>query len=519
MSRLMVVHDLLKQGAELYPDKTFIFVGSNSISYKQTDKITGGIAGGLYQLEVRKGECVSMFSDNSVEQQLFMLGCMRSGAIPVTMSSALGNGLSALVNNQESKVLFASNHLNEKVYPIRNEIPRVKHLISSDDLISFATTNPYYGADVGIEDGAHAQYSSGTTDMPNGVILPHGLIVKRGKAMANHLNLSDDDKVLSQTSGSSSFYLMYNLVPAMSACASSGLMSPEKQGNPEETINLISKYQVTGLIGNPLTGERFLEYVESHPEVIPRLGSLKWLLLGSAAVSQYLKKLGLQLLGIPVLEVYGQSEFGGAIAMGTPESSLYYPEFVGPVTNDGVVKIINEEGFEADDREYGEIVHLGEHMKGYINNPEKEGEVLRGGRLYTQDIGYVERKRIEGKEHLLLRFLGRKSEIINYKGRKIFPRLIEDELVTHPDIDEYALVGVPYDGEEVPVLAVTLNYGHNITTDKLMNYLNQRLPEEVLPVIIDVRERFEYTATGKIAKKLLRAEYSSKFVEKTNLRT
>jgi len=504
------IHQALANAAETFPRRAFLTLDESSITYGEAHEIVGGLAGYLHSLGVSKGKFVSIFSENSIEQQLFVLGVMRAGGVAAVMGPALREQLTKCLAKQTPRIVFYSRRLRSGVERELRRLSYIQHFISSEEVWRHGKNNEPYEAAINDDDPAHLQYSSGSTGPPNAAILSHGLILRRGKRIAEILGVGHEDRILSQTSGASSFFLMSNLMPALSKGASSGLMSSEKQGDPELTVRLVEKERKTILVGNPHTAERLLEHIAENPDEAPRLSSLRKIVVGSGAVSPRLKTECVRLLNRPLVELYGQSEFGGFMAIGTPRSSVLYPEFIGPVwADDGYVTIVGEDGVELPEGQAGEIVFRGPHMIGYLGNPTKEKEVIQGDRLYTQDIGYIETRMIDGEPHRLLRFLARKSEMIVTKLRRYYPRLVEDVLSLHPDIDEQSMIGVSQNGEEIPILVVTVKKGHRTDEHSVVELLKQALPADMLPERVLIRDSLPYTSTGKISKRQLKSEYEA----------
>jgi long-chain acyl-CoA synthetase len=145
----------------------------------------------------------------------------------------------------------------------------------------------------------------------------------------------------------------------------------------------------------------------------------------------------------------------------------------------------------------GEIVVRGPNvMKGYYRNPEATAESIRNGWLHTGDLGSVD---ADG----YFTILGRKKEMINRGGEKVFPKEVEDVLHSHPAVAEAAVVGVPDPkyGEEVAAFVVRRG---DLTEADLRVWCRERLADFKLPKRIEFRDALPHTATGKVQKHLLR---------------
>ena len=141
-------------------------------------------------------------------------------------------------------------------------------------------------------------------------------------------------------------------------------------------------------------------------------------------------------------------------------------------------------------------------MKGYLNRPEDNKEVLRDGWLYTGDLAAMD-------EEGYFRIVDRKKETIKYKGYTIAPTEIEAVLYEHPAVKECAVVGKPDEitGQAVCCF-VTLKKGHSGEHDKLGQELRQWVAHEIgsfaRPAEIRFTDALPKTRSGKIMRRLLR---------------
>ena len=101
----------------------------------------------------------------------------------------------------------------------------------------------------------------------------------------------------------------------------------------------------------------------------------------------------------------------------------------------------------------------------------------------------------------------RLKDMINASGFKIYPRNIEEVVLTHPAVLECAVVGVPdaYRGETVKAF-IALKPGQSLTAEDLTAFLADKLSAVEMPKLIEFRASLPKTAVGKISKKDLLAE-------------
>jgi long-chain acyl-CoA synthetase len=166
------------------------------------------------------------------------------------------------------------------------------------------------------------------------------------------------------------------------------------------------------------------------------------------------------------------------------------------------------------DVDTGEVVGVGcdgelqvkgpQVMAGYYNNPEADAEAFSDGWLRTGDVGHIDE---DGYVFLVDRI----KDLIICSGFNVYPRVVEEALLTHPAVEETNVIGVPdpYRGE-APVAYVKLKPGAKATESELKHFLGERLNKIELPREIIFKDELPKTLIGKLSKKELRAEYAER---------
>ena len=137
-------------------------------------------------------------------------------------------------------------------------------------------------------------------------------------------------------------------------------------------------------------------------------------------------------------------------------------------------------------------------MKGYYKRPEATAEAMRNGWFHSGDIG---RRDEDG----FIYIVDRVKDMIIRGGFNVYPREIEEVLMTHPAVSLVAVVGVQHErhGEEVKAYVI-LKEGNQLTETELVAWSKQNMADYKYPRIIEFRETLPMTATGKILKNELR---------------
>ncbi len=166
------------------------------------------------------------------------------------------------------------------------------------------------------------------------------------------------------------------------------------------------------------------------------------------------------------------------------------------------VRILDEEDHTCATGEVGEIcIRGGSVMKGYWERPDETADTLRGGWLHTGDIGKMD-------EDGYVYILDRTKDMVISGGLNIYPREIEEALLTHPFISEACVFGVPDDkwGEALRAHLVPVD-GTVLSEDEVIAYVGERLAGYKKPKAVEFVDALPKTVYGKLDKRAVRAPY------------
>ena len=247
--------------------------------------------------------------------------------------------------------------------------------------------------------------------------------------------------------------------------------------------------------------------IASHPKSDKTdFSSLRYCASGGAPLSPEIRERFQKVTGAELFEGYGLTETAPA-ATGQIKQGPYRQGSCGIPLPGTVIEIRSlDDGTSAlGPGEIGEVCIKGPQLLiGYWNRPEETGQALRNGWFYTGDTGYLD-------DDGFLFIVDRKKDMIISSGFNVYPRQIEDEIYTHPAVEEVTVIGIPdeYKGE-VPKAFITLKAGAQLTFEELLAYLSDRLAKYALPVEMEVRDELPKTPVGKLSKKELVAEEAEK---------
>jgi len=429
----------------------------------------------------------------------------KTGMVFVPASPLMqGLGLSVLLNNSDTKMVFADVSFAGMLDEIADETP----LISSDRRIlvggeadgfqsyeSFvrgaSSKNPP-DAKIVDSDPYNIMYTSGTTGAPKGIVLTHYTRANYCTQFASACRITPESVILH--AGSIVFNgAMIDFMPWMFVGCTYVL---HETFNAEAVIETIAREKVTHIVMVPTQIIAMLNHPDFNTD---RLNSLEMILsVGAPLHLEHKQKLNTALPG-RFYELYGVTE--GFMTILDREDALRKVGSVGVPPAFYEMKIMDDEGNECAVGEIGEICGKGPcMMAGYYKRDDLTEQAIVDGWLHTGDAGYVD-------EEGFLYLVDRIKDMIISGGVNVYPKDIEEIIVTYPGVAEAAVFGVA-DAKwgEIPIAAVTLL--HDIDPAELMEWTNQRVGAKYQRIKdVVVLESFPRNVAGKTLKREMREDY------------
>jgi long-chain acyl-CoA synthetase len=540
---------VLRSSALQWPWRNAIIFGGMEVTYAELDQLSDRFAAALAALGVKKGDKVGIHLPNCTQFAIAYYGLLKAGAVFVPISPLLAErelvfecvdaeietyiGLDmlfdmprqALPKTPVKNIIIAS--LADCYPPIAAPAKMLQRQPTPEGTIDFTSLvtdyppePPQLEFDVR-EDLAHIAYTGGTTGNPKGVMITHynavamccllgywliggGVAYEDGMFGVERMEGDSEEKWPLQRGKEVSLVV----VPWFHAMGSMGYLNLQLMAgttmvvfprfDPTEYLQAFGKYRATVFGGAP---QLFVPLVE-HPDYENTdMSEVKFVVSGAAPIPQYLLDAMLGKIPGVVCEAYGLTECSLGCSANPPTRDGFRLGSVGLPLPDTEIRIVDpEDGVkEMPVGEIGEIVLQGPQvMKGYWKRPEETAEVLRGGWLYTGDIGKFD-------EDGYLYIVDRKKDMLIYKGYNVYPRDLEEVINEHPQVAQSAVVG-KYDERrgDIPIAFVELVPEATISEEELLDYANERLAAYKKIRVLKIVEALPATATGKVLRRELR---------------
>jgi long-chain acyl-CoA synthetase len=263
-------------------------------------------------------------------------------------------------------------------------------------------------------------------------------------------------------------------------------------------VALLQSEEITFFAGVPTMYWGLLNALDDSVDVERIAGNLRVAVSGGSSLPVEIIKEVKARLGVQILEGYGLSETSPVATFSDPHSAPR-PGSIGVPIWGVEVKLIDEAwGTVEGADEIGEIAIRGHNiMRGYYNRPEATAEVMRDGWFRSGDLG---RRDKDGFYYIV----DRAKDMIIRGGFNVYPREIEEVLMTHEAVSLAAVIGVPHPshGEEVKAFIIRRE-GATVTEEELVAWGKEQMAAYKYPRVVAFVDTLPMTATGKLLKRAL----------------
>jgi acyl-CoA synthetase (AMP-forming)/AMP-acid ligase II len=453
----MNIAALLEKSAIQHGDRPALTIHDQvHASYREFAQRVRAMAFSLrHWLGLETGDRVAIAMSNRPEFYETLFAIWHAGLTAVPINSKLHiKEFEYILSNCQARLCFASPDLMENIALLSYQVEELELVISTDspEYRALMGTDVIQMIDVPPTAPAWLFYTSGTTGRPKGVILTHrNLLTMTLSYFADIDQIGSGDAIIhaAPMSHGSGLYGLPHI-----AKAANNVVPNSPHFDPAEIWELVQLHQGVSFFAAPTMIKRLME--------CPALATsdttnLKTIIYGGAPMYRADLEQALDLIGPRLVQIYGQGESPMTITALSKQchadrSHPRHRDILGSVgfpRTDVEVRIV-EDGIPLAQGEVGEITVRGDVvMAGYWNNPQATQQVLRDGWLYTGDVGCFD---TDG----FVTLMDRSKDLIISGGSNIYPREIEEVLLSHPGVMQVSVVGAPHPewGEEVVALVV-----------------------------------------------------------------
>jgi fatty-acyl-CoA synthase len=480
----MYVNRWIETHAHIRPNKVALIDRVSGVSYTYLDlqRSSRVQAYRLAGLGVQAGDRVAVYSQNRPEILELLLACGLLGACLVPLNWRLtAQELEKIVADCQPKIIFVEPGL------AGGEALQAESIFGLQTLAAEPVELPRVSPDTALA----IFYTGGTTGVPKGAVLTHKSMQANAWNTIGGWGLSPDDIApiftpMFHTGG-------LNVVATPLFCLGGTLVLP---GNfdPAKSLDIIEQEKCSFVFLVPTMYEMLRQAPGFSRARVAHVR--KWISGGAPCPKTLFEAYWNE--GIPLIQGYGLTEAGPNTFGVSFEDAQKRAGTVGVPLPGIEVKLSDPEGKEVAVGAAGELHVRGDHvMAGYWNKPKETSQVLADGWLATGDLAYRD---ADGFYYIC----GRRKEMFISGGENVFPAEIEEVVLTHPNVAEVAVVGVPHPKwGEVGRAYLVLKQPAAHDEAELIEHLQKTLAKYKIPKEYVVMDSLPKSAAGKVLKRML----------------
>jgi long-chain acyl-CoA synthetase len=514
---------ILEQHARRKPAAEALVWQEKRLSFGQLNGWANQVASALAASGIGRGDHVALLCPNLPYFPAVYFGILKTGATVVPLNVLLKpREIAYHLRDSDAKALFCFQGTPEipmadaakaavavvpsckKTIVLPNPSMAQEHDDEVSTLDQFIRGQPaaFETCNTGPDDTAVILYTSGTTGQPKGAELTHLNMVINAMTSAELCAGSADDVGRHATAVTLPlFHATAQTAQMLAYLHLGGTLVLLPRFDPAALLATMAAERITHWVGVPTMYWTLLKHArEQKVDTSAVATTLRLAVSGGAPMPVELMNDFQASFGVRIVEGYGLSETA-PVATFNHLDRPSKPGTVGQPLFAVDIMVVNDRDEPVETGQPGEVVIRGHNvMKGYYKRPDATAEAMKNGWFHTGDIGTLD---ADG----YLSIVDRKKDMILRGGFSVFPRELEEVILSHPAVSMVAVVGVPDErlGEEVKAFVV-LKPGVGVTEDELRGWCKEQFAAYKYPRLIEFRNELPTSATGKILKRELRVQ-------------
>jgi len=482
-------------------------------TWAELDAEAARIASGLLAHGVSKGDRVGIWAPNCAEWVVIQFATAKIGAILVNINPAYRTAeVDYALNKVGCSVLVtaATFKTSDYIAMLRElgpqRLPRLRLCVAlgNEPHEGFLAWNQLrtepdnarlraISATLDRMDPINIQFTSGTTGFPKGATLTHHNILNNGHFTAHTIHLTADDRICIPVP----LYHCFGMVLGNLAALASGaaMVYPGEAFDPALVLEAVTAERCTALYGVPTM---FIAILNQPDLARHDLTSLRTGIMAGSPCPITTMRAVIDTLNMRDVTIgYGMTETSPITTQTATDDPLEERvATVGRVHPHAEAKIVGPDGTTLPRGVQGEYCARGYAvMQGYWDDPDRTAEAIDAdGWMHSGDLATMDDKGY-------VRITGRIKDMIIRGGENIYPREIEEFLLSHPAVADAQVFGVSDEkyGEEVCAWIIA-RPGQSVAPDDIVAYCKGRIAHYKVPRHVRIVEAFAMTVTGKAQK-------------------
>ncbi|WOJ97579.1 AMP-binding protein [Congregibacter brevis] len=508
-SQSPLLPEILALHAKWRSERLAVLAGDSRKTWQEFVADNHRFAHGLLSAELKPGDRVGVFMSNGYPMLTALFGTLAAGTVSVPLNTSVSDdAIVAMLGDAGIRALIVSDEHRARLAALLPRLPAGILCISdgespewhSMDWLSKDQPETLPNIRLNHDSPLNIIYSSGTTGLPKGILHTHG----GRRDWAYDLAIALRYHGAARTLLTIGLYSNISWVAMLCTLLAGGSLVVHSRFEALSFLDTVESEAITHTAMVPIQFQRVLEAQADSPH---DLSSMHAMMSCGSPLHEGLKRSLFDTFSCGIIELYGLTE--GIITTLDPEDAQGRWSSVGKPLLGTDILIVGDDDRPCPPGQAGEIVSRGRiTMPGYWQREDAnaaaryvddEGQVwLRSG-----DIGHLDHQGF-------LFIVDRKKDMILSGGQNIYPQDIEAILVTHPDVEDVAVIGASSERWGETPIALVVPRDESVTMEALLDWANQRLgKQQRLTACLQIEE-LPRNPNGKILKRELRIQYGDK---------
>ena len=485
-----------------HPEKPALIDGTTgrTYSFAELSDVIHRLAGGLVARGFAPGDTLALMAPNLPEYAIIFHAVAVAGGVVTTVNPTYGADEVAFQLRDAGATELVTVGMFAEVAKEAITGTEISEVITIDGVAGTTALDSIFGDPIQqspvnpVDDVVVLPYSSGTTGLPKGVMLTHhNLVANICQCDHAHVYQPDGEVALAFLP----FFHIYGMQVLMNGLLANGVtVVTLPRFDLDQALSLVQEHRITRFFAVPPV----VLALAKHPAVDSYdLSSLVQVFSGAAPLGAEIAMEAEKRIGCEVVQGYGMTELS-PVSHTTPPG-MFKAGSSGVTVSNTESRIVDPDTGE--DQPFGERGELWvrgpQVMKGYLNNPEATAATLDSdGWLHTGDVAIIDED-----HHMTI--VDRVKELIKYNGFQVPPAELEALLITHPEVNDVAVIGIPDESAgELPKAFIVRSPGSEVTAEDLQAFVAEHVASYKHIRLVEFIDEIPKSASGKILRRLLR---------------
>jgi len=490
------IGEMMTNRAYVTPDEEG-YIGRKRYTFAEMNKRVNQFSSYLTKQNLSAGDRIALLCKNHEDFITVFFAAAKLGIVTVPINWRLqAIEVEYILSNSEPSLLIYDGAFSQTIKELKQtvHIPTLQAGDESFDDIIIGLPAEEPQLQTKNNDLILIMYTSGTTGNPKGAMISHTNLLAASLGMSHVIDWWFDDRFLSVAP----FFHIGGFAPIITNLHNGSTSVLMADFDPIKAWEIIEREKITTMMTVPAMLQFMLKVFD--PVTID-YRSLRNITCGASIVPQQLIK-AYDELGISVQQVYGITEYTGAVSFWKKSMDETKVASMGKAVFHGHVKIVDTDTHEViPPNTDGEIVCSGPQVfKGYWKNQEETDAVLKDGDYFSGDVGRID-------EDGFLYVIDRLKDMIISGGENIYSSELEDVIREFPAVADVAVIGVP-DPKwgEVPKAFIVKQENVDVTKGDIIEHCQERLASYKVVKKVEFTKELPRNAAGKVLKNVLEAQ-------------